>query len=251
MSDECIGIMAAMPEEIEGVVKLIEHPKEVSIGNRIYTKGTIENKKVVVVFSRWGKVAAASTVTTLIDMFNVNKIIFTGIAGALQEDLNVGDLVIASRCVFHDMDTRPLNERYVVPLLDKKYFELDCDDSILHLLKNTFSLENLLIYVNEKWIETFSLHSVKVIKGSIASGDQFVNSELARNEIISNLPDVVCVEMEGAAVAQVCYEHNVSCLLIRTISDNANNSAAVDFEPFAKHVASNYSVAIISSILKN
>ena len=94
------GIMAAMPEEIEGVVKLVENPEVKLIGGREYTIGTIHDKNVVVVFSRWGKVAAASTVTTLIDMFNVNQIVFTGIAGGIHSDLKVGDIVVASSCIF-------------------------------------------------------------------------------------------------------------------------------------------------------
>ena len=245
------GIMAAMPEEIEGVIKLVENPEVKFIGGREYTLGTIHDKNVVVVFSRWGKVAAASTVTTLIDVFHVNQIIFTGIAGAIHSDLKVGDIVVASSCVFHDMDTRPLHQRYVVPLLNKKYFDVFVADGLIEKLQSLFINENILNIVGQEWTERFNLTSVLVVNRTIASGDQFVNSIEARSDIKLNLSEVACVEMEGAAVAQICYEHEIPCTIVRTISDSADDSAAVDFEPFAKHVASNYSIAIVSALLSD
>ena len=245
------GVMAAMPEEIEGVIKLVENPEVKFIGGREYTLGTIHDKNVVVVFSRWGKVAAASTVTTLIDVFHVNQIVFTGIAGGIHPDLKVGDIVVASSCVFHDMDTRPLHQRYVVPLLNKKYFDVFVADGLIEKMQSLFSTENILNVVGEEWTNRFNLTSVLVVSRAIASGDQFVNSIEARSDIKLNLSEVACVEMEGAAVAQICYEHEIPCTIVRTISDSADASAAVDFEPFARHVASNYSIAIVSALLSD
>ena len=245
------GIMAAMPEEIEGVVKLVENPEVKFIGGREYTIGTIHDKNVVVVFSRWGKVAAASTVTTLIDVFHVNQIVFTGIAGGIHPDLKVGDIVVASSCVFHDMDTRPLHDRYVVPLINKKYFDVHFGDRLLENLEGMFTSNNIVSIVGQEWVEQFKLNEVMVVNRAIASGDQFVNSHEVRNDIINNLSDVACVEMEGAAVAQICFEHDIPCTIVRTISDSADHSASIDFEPFAKYVASNYSIAIVSAILSN
>ena len=245
------GIMAAMPEEIEGVVKLVEHPEVKVIGGREYTMGYIHGKKVVVVFSRWGKVAAASTVTTLIDVFNVKQIVFTGIAGGIHSDLKVGDIVIALSCVFHDMDTRPLNDRYVVPLINKKFFDLHIEDRLTENLQRLFASTNIERVVGREWVEQFKLNNVIVVRRAIASGDQFVNSQEARNDIKLNLSDVACVEMEGAAVAQICFEHDISCTIVRTISDSADDVAAIDFEPFAKYVASNYSIAIVSALLSD
>ena len=221
------------------------------IGGREYTVGTIHNKKVVVVFSRWGKVAAASTATTLIDVFHVNQILFTGIAGGIHSDLKVGDIVIASSCVFHDMDTRPLNDRYVVPLINKKYFDLQIDNGIVENLQQMFSSSNIANIIGQEWTEYFDLQSVMVVNRAIASGDQFVNSNEIRNDIKENLSDVACVEMEGAAVAQICFEHKIPCIIVRTISDSADAAAAIDFEPFARHVASNYSIAIVSVLLSD
>ena len=243
--------MAAMPEEIEGVVKLVENPEIKTIGGRDYISGTINDKNVIVVFSRWGKVAAASTVTTLIDVFNVNQILFTGIAGGIHADLKVGDVVVASSCVFHDMDTRPLHDRYVVPLLNIKYFDAHVTDGLIEKLQNLFDSNNISNVVGDKWTDHFNLSSVIIVNRPIASGDQFINSQDARNDIQVNLSDVACVEMEGAAVAQICFEHNIPCTIVRTISDSANDAAAIDFEPFAKYVASNYSIAIVSALLSD
>ena len=243
--------MAAMPEEIEGVIKLVENSEIKSTGGRDYISGTINDKNVVVVFSRWGKVAAASTVTTLIDIFNVNQILFTGIAGGIHADLKVGDIVVASSCVFHDMDTRPLHDRYVVPLLNIKYFDVHVTDGLIEKLQNVFDANNVSNVVGDQWANHFNLSSVMIVHRPIASGDQFVNSQEIRNDIQVNLADVACVEMEGAAVAQICFEHNIPCTIVRTISDSANDSAAVDFEPFAKYVASNYSIAIVSALLSD
>jgi adenosylhomocysteine nucleosidase len=245
------GIMAAMPEEIEGVIKLVENSEIKSTGGRDYISGTINDKNVVVVFSRWGKVAAASTVTTLIDIFNVNQILFTGIAGGIHADLKVGDIVVASSCVFHDMDTRPLHDRYVVPLLNIKYFDVHVTDGLIEKLQSVFDAKNVSNVVGDQWANHFNLSSVMIVNRPIASGDQFVNSQEIRNDIQVNLADVACVEMEGAAVAQICFEHNIPCTIVRTISDSANDSAAVDFEPFAKYVASNYSIAIVSALLSD
>jgi len=252
MSENIIyGIMSAMPEEIDGVISLIHDPQHKSIAGRTYTSGTINDKNVVVVFSRWGKVAAASTSTTLIDYFKVDKIVFTGIAGAIHDDLNVGDIVVADSCVFHDMDTRPLNERFVVPIINKKFFELNVSDSWYLKLVNIFHANNINQIIDENWISLFNLRTVQVVRRSIATGDQFVNSEKMKDDLRTNLPVVACVEMEGAAVAQICFEYNIPCSIVRTISDSANNTAAMDFMPFAKHVASSYSVAIVTALLSD
>lgn len=127
MKDRIIGIMGAMPQEIDGVIKLLENPKEITLGMRSYTSGTINNIDVVVVFSRWGKVAAAATVSTLIHVFNVTEVIFTGVAGAIDPTLNIGDIVIAKRLYQHDMDARPLMQQFEIPLLGKTFFECDTE----------------------------------------------------------------------------------------------------------------------------
>jgi len=111
-----IGIMGAMPEEINGVIALLSNCKTYSIGKRTYFSGQINGIDTVVVFSRWGKVAAATTVTTLIQEFKITDLLFTGVAGAISSDLKIGDIVLGSRFVQHDMDARPLMEQYEIRL---------------------------------------------------------------------------------------------------------------------------------------
>ncbi len=114
-----IGILGAMPEEINGIVSLLKDKTEVVKGMRTYYLGSINNIEVVVVFSRWGKVASATTVTHLIVEFGITELFFTGVAGAINPDLNIGDIVIASSLIQHDLDARPIMKRFEIPLLGK------------------------------------------------------------------------------------------------------------------------------------
>src|SRR6186713_2513202 len=125
MKKRTIGIMGAMPEEIDGVIALLDNRKESTAGRRTYFSGQINGIDTVVVFSRWGKVAAATTVSTLIHEFKITELLFTGVAGAISADLNIGDIVLAKRLIQHDMDARPLMKRYEIPLLNQTYLESD------------------------------------------------------------------------------------------------------------------------------
>src|SRR3970282_412777 len=125
MEKRTIGIMGAMPEEIDGVVALLANPVASSMGKRTYFTGQINGIDTVVVFSRWGKVAAATTDTTLIHEFKITELLFTGVAGAISPDLKIGDVVLGKRLIQHDMDARPLMDKYEIPFLSKTYFESD------------------------------------------------------------------------------------------------------------------------------
>lgn len=248
--NKTIGIMGAMPQEIDGVIALLENPVRRVIGMRAYTSGTINGVNTVVVFSRWGKVAAAATVATLIHVFNVNEVIFTGVAGAIDPTLNIGDIVIAKRLYQHDMDARPLMQQFEVPLLGKTFFESDAAE--LEKVKQTISpliINNVLketigtITLAQFGISTPNLHI-----GDIASGDQFFADNERKTALLAAIPTILCVEMEGAAVAQVCFEHKVPCIIIRTISDVADDQSHIDFPKFIEEVSSKYSVCIIKQL---
>lgn len=251
MENRIIGIMGAMPQEIDGVIGLLKNPKEVTLGMRTYTSGTINNIDVVVVFSRWGKVAAAATISTLIHVFNVTEVIFTGVAGAIDPILNIGDIVIAKRLYQHDMDARPLMQQFEIPLLGKTFFECDTEQ-----LKHTKEAINPLILDNrlkdligEKVLAQFGIDTPNLHIGDIASGDQFFANNKQKEQLHKNLPTILCVEMEGAAVAQVCHEYSIPFLIIRTISDAADEQSHIDFPLFIKKVSSKYSVGIIKQLL--
>lgn len=250
MTKKIIGIMGAMPEEIEGVILLLNDCKTLSMGNRTYFSGHINSIETVVVFSRWGKVAAATTVSTLIHYFNITELIFTGVAGAIHPELNIGDIVLAKRLIQHDMDARPLMNRYEIPLLSQTY--LHPDSRLLKISEKAISylLESKHLHevISDEELNAFNVINPKLYIGDIASGDQFFSTNVQKNELSSSLPEVLCVEMEGAAVAQVCFEYNLPFTVIRTISDVADHSSHLDFPAFIKKIASTYSTEIIKNI---
>ena len=245
-----IGILGAMAQEIDEVKALLTDKTVVKIANREFVVGKIGNVRCVVAFSKWGKVAATITATLLIQEFGVTDLFFIGTAGALADGLKVGDIVISKRLVQHDLDARPMMSRFEIPLVNRVYIDSDPDLSALAGEAVSYLLEKGVGHiVGEEAIKEFNL-APKLYFGDIASGDQFINSDVKRNEILSLLPDVQCVEMEGAAVAQVCLEFNVPFTVIRTISDTADHNARVDFGKFIVEVANAYSRAIISEIMR-
>jgi adenosylhomocysteine nucleosidase len=245
-----IGIMGAMPEEIGSIVQLLSNTTTTVIGQRTYYAGFINNVSTVVVFSRWGKVAAATTVSTLINHFKVTEIIFTGVAGAIATDINIGDVVIGKRLIQHDMDARPLMQQFEIPLLNKTYFESDATlCSIAETsIKTVLQKELLQQIIGKKELLNFNISDPKLVVGNIASGDQFFATHAQKEKVLQLLPTILCVEMEGAAVAQVCYEHAIPFVIIRTISDVANEQSPVDFPLFIKSIASKYAAEIIAHI---
>lgn len=251
MTTKRIGILGAMPEEINGIVSLLKNKKEIVKGMRRYYMGSINEIDVVVVFSRWGKVASATTVTHLIIEFGITELYFTGVAGAISSDLNIGDIVIANSLVQHDMDARPLMQQFEIPLLGKSSFSPSKElvDTVFAKTKELLDSKHLLNSISVAHQTKFSISNPKLFVGQIASGDQFFANNAAKEKLLLALPDVLCVEMEGAAVAQVCFEYDIPCVIIRTISDAANETSPIDFKEFLDKVASKFGVAIIRNLL--
>ena len=242
--------MGAMAQEIDEVKALLTNKTVVKIANREFVVGKINGIACVVAFSKWGKVAATITATLLIQEFGVTDLFFIGTAGALADGLKVGDIVISKRLVQHDLDARPIISRFELPLLNRTY--VDSDPTLTELAGKAVSslLEKGVGHmVGEEAVKDFNL-SPTLYFGDIASGDQFINSDEKREEIMGLLPDVLCVEMEGAAVAQVCLEFGTPFTVIRTISDTANHNARVDFGKFIVEVANAYSRAIVQEIMR-
>ena len=239
-----------MAQEIDEVKALLTDKTTVKIANREFVVGKIANVRCIVAFSKWGKVAATITATLLIQEFGVTDLFFIGTAGALADGLKVGDIVISKRLVQHDLDARPMIHRFELPLLNRVY--VDSDPELTELAGRAVS--NLINkgvekMVGEEAVRDFNLDP-KLYFGDIASGDQFINSDEKRNEILSLLPGIQCVEMEGAAVAQVCLEFGTPFTVIRTISDTADHNARIDFGEFIVEVANAYSRAIIGEIFR-
>ena len=185
-----IGILGAMAQEIDEVKALLTEKTVVKIANREFVVGKIGTVRCVVAFSKWGKVAATITATLLIQEFGVTDLFFIGTAGALADGLKVGDIVISKRLVQHDLDARPIISRFELPLLNRIY--IDSDPELTDLAGRAVS--NLINkgvekMVGEEAMRDFNLNP-KLYFGDIASGDQFINSDEKRNEILGLLPDV-------------------------------------------------------------
>jgi adenosylhomocysteine nucleosidase len=252
MTERVIGIMSAMLEEILGVEELLEDREQEELGMRTYYTGKINGIKTVVVFSRWGKVAAATTVATLIQKFNITELIFTGVAGGISPDLNIGDIVIGTRFIQHDMDARPIIAQYELPLHNIVYLESSAERNQIATNAVNYLLDNKHLHevISQEDLDKFGIHAPKLLSGTIASGDKFFSVNEDKERLLENIPSVLCVEMEGAAVAQVCYEYNIPYTILRTISDTADEKSAIDFPSFIEHVSSKYSVEIVKNMFR-
>jgi len=240
-----IGIISAMHDELSELLLVLKDQETITLGGREYYKGTIQNKKVVIVFSKWGKVAAAITATQLISTFSPNEIIFTGVAGAIDSSLNIGDIVYGHSLVQHDMDASPLFPTLEIPLLGKTYIETNLNDKLFQ--SATKFQECYYNYIHNSEAKQFNINTPKLVTGIIASGDEFISDSNSFNQIKKNIPNLQCVEMEGASVAQVCYEYKVPFNIIRIISDKADDSAPIDFPVFTKKIASKYAKGILEN----
>ena len=236
-----LGIISALQEEQAGLIVQMHGATKVTRGMRDYISGNLWGVDCVCVLSRLGKVASAATAATLIERFDVSSIIFTGVAGSADPEVRVGDIVIAEKLVQHDMDTRPLFPRFEIPLTGLSKFSSDralsnyLDDAARQFLETELKQA---VSIDQQ--QVFHLQRPRVHRGLIASGDEFVGSSERLRELKGYFPDLLAVEMEGAAVAQVCFEFGVPFSVIRTISDNADTQSAVDFLAFIREVASVY-----------
>ena len=246
-----LGIIGAVPDEIRLLRESLDVRETVHAGKRDYLRGTLHGQETILALSRIGKVAAASTATTLIERFGVGAILFTSVAGGLSPSLNVGDIVVGSSLLQHDLDARPLFSRWEIPLLGLGHIEADraLTQHIAEAARR-FLAESFSSHITAADREEFGLHRPKVVTGLIVSGDQFIDHAEEVAQLQKDLPDALCVEMEGAAVAQVCHEHGVPFAIVRTISDKADHSAAVDFGKFSSRIAAPYSAGIIEALLE-
>jgi adenosylhomocysteine nucleosidase len=247
-----IGIMGAMAEEISLLRHHLSETQVETRGMREYVSGQLRHKTVTVAFSRWGKVAASSTATTLIERYGVDCLVFTGVAGALDPVLDVGDIVIADTLIQHDIDASPIPgiEKYEVPLLGLSRFKVEQRHvAVAQRAANLYLERDFPGDVPEETRREFGITKPKVVVGTIASGDQFIADDTIAQELRAQIPGLLCVEMEGAAVAQVAYEHGIPCIVLRTISDRADHQAAIDFPRFVSGIASHFTCGSVLRLL--
>ena len=247
-----IGIIGAMQEEIKLLSENMEIKETKLIGMREFYIGKLFNKDVVLVFSRCGKVAAASTVTTLIEIFGVDLVLFTGVAGGADKTLNIGDIVIADKLVQYDMDASALPgfRKFEIPLLDIDTFKSQENlISLAMLSAQHYISECMKADVSKSDLEEFNIKIPNIVVGTIASGDLFVADIKKVQSLRNEIQNLKCIEMEGAAVAQVCYEHNIDFIVFRVISDKADEEAVINFPRFIDKTASHFTRGIIERFI--
>ena len=215
-----IGIIGAMEEEITNILNDMNVVAAKNVLGLDFHLGTLNNSShnIVLVRPGIGKVNAALCTQVLIDLFAVDAVINVGVAGAIDKNIKIGDIVISTDAVQHDFDTSALgDEPGVISRMDTSVFPADAH----------------LIEVAKKVVSDIGF---PVYEGRIASGDQFV-SDPAVKERIAKLFDPVCCEMEGAAIAHACYLNKIPFVIIRAISDNAAEGSDVNYERFFREAA--------------
>jgi adenosylhomocysteine nucleosidase len=205
---------------------------------------------VVTAISGFGKVSAAATVTGIIDGFSPSHVIFGGVAGGIGDVVDIGDVVVADRLVQHDFDASPVFDRFVIPSLGIAEIPTDPD-----LTARLFAAAARYVagpFQNETTAgdrSLFDASRTKIHQGLVASGDRFVAHVAEAQTLLRDLPEVLAVEMEGAAVAQVCTERDVPFAVFRSISDRADHHADVDFLAFLASFAAPMTAGVIGELL--
>ena len=207
-----VGVMGAMPEEIEPILKRLEGVQKHEIADNIYYTAMYGSLDLVIAYSKIGKVFSALTAATMIEKFGVRKLLFSGVAGAINPQLRIGDLIAATKLCQHDLDITAFGHPYgYVP--EGKVF-VEADPKLLELAA-----------------EVAAKRGIKLRRGIIATGDQFVADE-GRKRWIGETFGADALEMEGAAVAVVCDAMKVPFFILRAISDAADMDAGFDFDAF-------------------
>lgn len=227
-----IGIIVAMEEELEAVLNIMNNIEQKEIYGLTFKTGQIEKNKIIVVKCGVGKVNAARVTQILIDTFNVKCVINVGAAGALNPFLNIGDIVIGEKLIQHDFDITAFDhdKGYITGVGDYIYSDIELIEKFKKAANN----------LKEK--------DYKIKTGIIATGDIFCTDIEMKNKIYSKF-DADCVEMEGAAIAQVCYLDNIPFIVIRSISDSPNGNNEIDFDKFVE-LASKRCANILREFLK-
>ncbi len=245
-----IGLLCAMPEEIGSTIGNLQNLSETNWGDLKIISGEwyesgAKSPSVYIsaAWSGWGKVSAARAATRLLGQScrgrEIDLLLFTGVAGAAKPDLKQWDIVLPTELVQHDMDARPLFQKYVIPALKKEKIAL-MDQWV------EWATASLQDSIAKNLIEHFG----KVETGLIATGDKFIADKSVLENLSRELPGLCAVEMEGAAVAQVAFQEKVPCLIVRVISDGADNSAAQVFNDFLKDYEKS-SWNLIETLLNN
>jgi adenosylhomocysteine/aminodeoxyfutalosine nucleosidase len=224
-----IGIMGAMREEIEPILDLVsEINTEIDYANNKYYKAKYNDYELIIAYSKIGKVNSALTAATMIEKFNIDLLLFSGVAGAINENLKIGDLIIATKLCQHDLDITAFGHPYgYVP--ESKVF-VESDDRLNQVAKKVAKKLN-----------------IKLLEGIIATGDQFI-ADNEKKEWIRKTFNADALEMEGASVGFVCDALNIPFFILRAISDSADMDAGFDFDKFLEGSAKNSAKFLIEML---
>ncbi|MGN0275752.1 MAG: 5'-methylthioadenosine/adenosylhomocysteine nucleosidase [Hominisplanchenecus sp.] len=227
-----IGIIGAMEVEVKTLKEKMQIQRVVNKAGMEFCEGALEGQQVVIVRSGVGKVNAAVCTQILIDDFAVKAVINTGIAGSLKAEINIGDLVVSDDLVHHDMDA--VNFGYPLGQIPQmEVFSFQADEKLAALA------EKVCREVNP---------DIQVFHGRVVSGDQFIADKETKKRIVDHF-DGYCTEMEGAAIAQTAYLNQVPFIVLRAISDKADDSATMDYPTFEKQ-AIIHSVRLVEGMMK-
>jgi adenosylhomocysteine/aminodeoxyfutalosine nucleosidase len=226
-----IAIMGAMPEEIEPLLARVENIKKTQYASNLYYEATYKGQEIVIAYSKIGKVFASLTATILIEKFGCDTLLFSGVAGAINPSLQIGDLIVADRLCQHDLDITAFGHPHGFVPEGAVYISTD---TTLRKIAKKVAINNAL----------------KLQEGIIATGDQFVASS-QRKEFIASTFKADALEMEGASVAVVCDALNIPFFILRAISDTANDDAGMDFDEFmvgSAKISANFILDMVESI---
>ena len=225
-----VGLIVAMKIEAEGIIGRLTEISSQKISGIEFTHGKLCGTDVVVCVCGIGKVFAGTCAEIMVLRYSPDYIINTGVGGTLTDKLGIGDVAIAECAVQHDMDTTPLGDpRGYIDIIKEVY--LKCDERVVSLV--------------EKACQSYGINCVR---GTIATGDQFIHSDAQKDDIKANFENCICCEMEGAAIGQICMINKIPFAVIRAISDNAGGESPADFNEFARTSASN-SIKVLEKVL--
>jgi adenosylhomocysteine nucleosidase len=233
-----IAVVAAMEEELRALLPQLTDVQRVVRAGREVHLARLHGQRVVLARSGIGKVAAATTATLLAAEFAPSSMLLTGVAGGLSPGVRVGDVVLARELLQHDMDASPLCPRYEVPLTGRARFAVDAALADRLAVATESCLLEAPRALGASHLAAFGIGRPRMHQGLVVSGDRFVSTAAESSALRRDLPDALAVEMEGAAVAQVCADFSLPLAVLRVISDRADDSAHVDFLRFTRDVAS-------------
>ena len=225
-----IGIIGAMEEEVKALREKLTDAKLLRKASMDFYSGMLNGVEAVVVRSGIGKVNAGICTQILADVYKVDAVINTGIAGSLKAEINIGDIVISTDTLQHDMDATGFGyEPGVIPQMETSCFQAD---------------EELIQKAKAACKE--AVPDIRIFTGRVVSGDQFISDRSVKARIAEQF-DGMCTEMEGAAIAQAAYLNHIPFVIIRAISDKADDSATVDYPTFERQAIA-HSVALVENL---